>query len=608
MMYIKKFTFLKVERRRKMSKRKNAFRSVKKAKDTKGTVKRIWQYLKKENKKALWTVVFLVLVTSVLGILGPYFIGVAIDKYIAVKNLKGTINIIAILAIIYILTSIFTWIQTYIMVIVSQRTIKDIRGELFSKLQKLSLKFFDNNAHGDIMSRATNDIDNLNNALTQGVVEILTGIITIVGVIIAMFLLNPIMALSTLIIIPIMFFITKYLGKLTKKSFVERQQILGDLNGLIEETIGGQDIIALFNREEYVFNKFEEKNNMLKGKTTKAEILSGAMRPIMNFINNLGFALVVAIGGILTLKGMATIGIIASFVNYSRQFSRPLNQLASLYNTIQSAIAGGERVFEIIDEVPDIEDKDSAIEIESLKGEVDFINVNFEYKEDTPILKNINFQCNSGETIALVGPTGSGKTTIINLLTRFYDINNGDIKIDNLDIKEYNIKSLRNRVGVVLQDTYLFSGTIKDNIRYGRLDATDEEIIEAAKLANAHSFIKHLPKKYDTIVTSQGENLSHGQRQLLSIARVILSNPDILILDEATSNIDTRTELQIQKGLKNLMKGRTSFVIAHRLKTIEEADKILVIKNGEIIERGSHETLMQDQGFYHNLYVSQFKI
>ncbi|WP_129028419.1 ABC transporter ATP-binding protein [Clostridium tetani] len=591
-----------------MSKRKNAFRSVKKAKDTKGTVKRIWQYLKKENKKALWTVVFLVLVTSILGILGPYFIGVAIDKYIAVKNLKGTINIIAILAIIYILTSIFTWIQTYIMVIVSQRTIKDIRGELFSKLQKLSLKFFDNNAHGDIMSRATNDIDNLNNALTQGVVEILTGIITIVGVIIAMFLLNPIMALSTLIIIPIMFFITKYLGKLTKKSFVERQQILGDLNGLIEETIGGQDIIALFNREEYVFNKFEEKNNMLKGKTTKAEILSGAMRPIMNFINNLGFALVVAIGGILTLKGMATIGIIASFVNYSRQFSRPLNQLASLYNTIQSAIAGGERVFEIIDEVPDIEDKDSAIEIESLKGEVDFINVNFEYKEDTPILKNINFQCNSGETIALVGPTGSGKTTIINLLTRFYDINNGDIKIDNLDIKEYNIKSLRNRVGVVLQDTYLFSGTIKDNIRYGRLDATDEEIIEAAKLANAHSFIKHLPKKYDTIVTSQGENLSHGQRQLLSIARVILSNPDILILDEATSNIDTRTELQIQKGLKNLMKGRTSFVIAHRLKTIEEADKILVIKNGEIIERGSHETLMQDQGFYHNLYVSQFKI
>ncbi|QBD84164.1 ABC transporter ATP-binding protein [Clostridium tetani] len=591
-----------------MSKRKNAFRSVKKAKDTKGTVKRIWQYLKKENKKALWTVVFLVLVTSVLGILGPYFIGVAIDKYIAVKNLQGTIYIIAILAIIYILTSIFTWIQTYIMVIVSQRTIKDIRGELFSKLQKLSLKFFDNNAHGDIMSRATNDIDNLNNVLTQGVVEILTGIITIVGVIIAMFLLNPIMALSTLIIIPIMFFITKYLGKLTKKSFVERQQSLGDLNGLIEETIGGQDIIALFNREEYVFNKFEEKNNMLKGKTTKAEILSGAMRPIMNFINNLGFALVVAIGGILTLKGMATIGIIASFVNYSRQFSRPLNQLASLYNTIQSAIAGGERVFEIIDEVPDIEDKDSAIEIESLKGEVDFINVNFEYKEDTPILKNINFQCNSGETIALVGPTGSGKTTIINLLTRFYDINNGDIKIDNLDIKEYNIKSLRNRVGVVLQDTYLFSGTIKDNIRYGRLDATDEEIIEAAKLANAHSFIKHLPKKYDTIVTSQGENLSHGQRQLLSIARVILSNPDILILDEATSNIDTRTELQIQKGLKNLMKGRTSFVIAHRLKTIEEADKILVIKNGEIIERGSHETLMQDQGFYHNLYVSQFKI
>ncbi|WP_146674880.1 ABC transporter ATP-binding protein [Clostridium cochlearium] len=591
-----------------MSKRKNAFRSVKKAKNTKGTVKRIWEYLKKENKKALWTVMLLVLITSVLGVLGPYFIGVAIDDYISVKDVPGAIKIILILAIIYVLTAIFTWLQTYIMVIVSQRTIKDIRAELFSKLQKLSLKFFDNNAHGDIMSRATNDIDNLNNALTQSVIQILSSILTIIGVTVAMFLLNPIMALATFIIIPIMFFITKYLGRLTKKSFIERQESLGDLNGLIEETIGGQDIITLFSREEYVFNKFEEKNNKLRTTTTTAEILSGAMRPLMNFINNLGFALVVAVGGVLTLKGMATVGIIASFVNYSRQFSRPLNQLASLYNTIQSAIAGGERVFEIIDEVPDIQDKDSAVKIETLKGEVDFKNVNFSYKEYTPVLKNINFQCNPGETIALVGPTGSGKTTIINLLTRFYDINDGNIKIDNLDIKEYSIKSLRRRVGVVLQDNYLFSGTIKDNIRYGRLDATDEEIIEAAKLANAHSFIKHLPKKYDTIVTSQGENLSHGQRQLLSIARVILSNPDILILDEATSNIDTRTELQIQKGLKNLMKGRTSFVIAHRLKTIEEADKILVIKNGEIIERGNHETLMEDEGFYHNLYVSQFKI
>ena len=591
-----------------MSKRKNAFQPIKKAKNTSGTVKRIWEYLKKENKKALWMVTFLVLVTSVLGVLGPYFIGIAIDKYIAVKDVSGTIKILLILGAIYLFTGLFTWLQTYIMVIVSQRTIKDIRGELFSKLQKLSLKFFDNNAHGDIMSRATNDIDNLNNALTQGVIQILTSILTIIGVTVAMFLLNPIMALATFIIIPIIFLITKYLGKLTKKAFIERQESLGDLNGLIEETIGGQDIIALFNREEYVFDKFEEKNNMLKGKTTRAEILSGAMGPIMNFINNLGFGLVVAVGGILTLRGAATVGVIASFVNYSRQFSRPLNQLANLYNTIQSAIAGGERVFQIIDEVPDIEDKDSAIQVESLKGEVDFKNVNFEYKEDTPILKNINFKCNSGETIALVGPTGSGKTTIINLLTRFYDINNGDIKIDNLDIKEYNIKSLRNRVGVVLQDTYLFSGTIKDNIRYGKLDATDEEIIEAAKLANAHSFIKHLPKKYDAMVTSQGENLSHGQRQLLSIARVILSNPDILILDEATSNIDTRTELQIQKGLKNLMKGRTSFVIAHRLKTIEEADEILVIKNGEIIERGNHDRLMNTEGFYHNLYVSQFKI
>ncbi|WP_291565386.1 ABC transporter ATP-binding protein [Clostridium sp. UBA2485] len=420
--------------------------------------------------------------------------------------------------------------------------------------------------------------------------------------------LNWIMAIVAFIIIPVIFLITRKLSKFTKDAFIERQETLGELNGFIEETIGGQEIIALFGQEEEVLDNFNVNNDNLKEASLKAEIYSGIMNPLMNFVNNLDFALVVAVGGFLTLKNLATIGVIATFVNYSRQFSRPLNQLATLYNTIQAAIAGGERVFEIMDEVPDIADNNDAKDIESLKGEVVFNDVSFGYNEEKMVLKNINLNAKPGESIALVGPTGSGKTTVINLLTRFYDINSGEIKIDGLDIKNYTIDSLRENIGVVLQDSFLFSGTIKDNIKYGRLEATDEEVIKAAKLANAHSFIDYLPDKYDTVVAAQGENLSQGQRQLISIARAILSNPNILVLDEATSNIDTRTELQIQEGLNNLMKGRTSFIIAHRLKTIEEASKIIVIKSGEIIERGNHKSLIESKGFYYELYTSQFKI
>lgn len=585
----------------------SGFDQVRRAKDAKGTLKRIWAYLSKQ-KKALTLVILLIIVTSILGILGSYLIGVTIDNYIINKNLDGTLKMLGIMAVVYISNSLLTWLQTYIMVIISQKTIKNIRADLFSKFQTLSLRFFDNHPHGELMSHVTNDIDNLNNALTQGVIQFLTSVLTIIGVTIAMLFLNWIMAIVAFIIIPVILLITRKLSRFTKDAFIRRQETLGELNGFIEETIGGQEIIALFGQEEEVFDNFKVSNDNLKEASLKAEIYSGIMNPLMNFVNNLDFALVVAVGGFLTLKNLATIGIIATFVNYARQFSRPLNQLATLYNTIQAAIAGGERVFKIMDEVPDIVDSNDAKDIESLKGEVVFNDVSFGYNEEKMVLKNINLNAKPGESIALVGPTGSGKTTVINLLTRFYDINSGEIKIDGLDIKSYTIDSLRENIGVVLQDSFLFSGTIKDNIKYGRLEATDEEVIEAAKLANAHSFIDYLPDKYDTIVAAQGENLSQGQRQLISIARALLSNPSILVLDEATSNIDTRTELQIQEGLNNLMKGRTSFIIAHRLKTIEEASKIIVIKSGEIIERGNHKSLIESKGFYYELYTSQFKI
>ncbi|WP_454055073.1 ABC transporter ATP-binding protein [Clostridium sp. Marseille-Q7071] len=594
-------------RRVNMANNSSGFDQVKRAKNAKGTLKRIWAYLNKQ-KKALTLVILLIIITSILGILGSYLIGVTIDNYIINKNLNGTLKMLGIMAVVYISNALLTWLQTYIMVIISQKTIKNIRADLFSKFQTLSLRFFDNHPHGELMSHVTNDIDNLNNALTQGVIQFLTSVLTVIGVTIAMLSLNWIMAIVAFIIIPVIFLITRKLSKFTKDAFIERQETLGELNGFIEETIGGQEIIALFGQEEEVLDNFNVNNDNLKEASLKAEIYSGIMNPLMNFVNNLDFALVVAVGGFLTLKNLATIGVIATFVNYSRQFSRPLNQLATLYNTIQAAIAGGERVFEIMDEVPDIADNNDAKDIESLKGEVVFNDVSFGYNEEKMVLKNINLNAKPGESIALVGPTGSGKTTVINLLTRFYDINSGEIKIDGLDIKNYTIDSLRENIGVVLQDSFLFSGTIKDNIKYGRLEATDEEVIKAAKLANAHSFIDYLPDKYDTVVAAQGENLSQGQRQLISIARAILSNPNILVLDEATSNIDTRTELQIQEGLNNLMKGRTSFIIAHRLKTIEEASKIIVIKSGEIIERGNHKSLIESKGFYYELYTSQFKI
>lgn len=571
-----------------------------KAKNQRATLFRIWHYVK-QQKIGMFLAIFFVVASTFLSLAGPYLIGHIIDDYIMKKDIDGTIRLGIVLAVIFTVASILTWLQTYVMIHVAMKTIRTLRLELFHKLQTLTLRFFDQRALGDLMSRVTNDIDNLNTALAQSVTQIVSSILTVIGVSIAMFTLSWQLAIVTLIIIPLIVFTTKQIIKRSSKNYAARQRDLGRLNGYIEEMITGAEVLMLFGKEQQTIDTFHQQNENLRNSAQRAEITSGLLGPINNFMNNLGLAVVIGTGAFLAVKSIITVGIIAAFVTYTRQFFRPLNQLSNLLNTFQSAIAGAERVFEILDEPSEVADQPHAIEAASLNGDVIFQQVSFSYEPNKPVLKNIHFHAKAGETIALVGPTGSGKTTIINLLTRFYDVDQGEILIDGHNIEHYQMATIRQRVGVVLQDTYLFSGTIRENIRFGKLDATDEEVVEAAKIANAHHFIKYLPAQYDTPVQAGGANLSQGQRQLIAIARAILENADILILDEATSSVDTQTEVDIQKGLQHLMQGRTSFVIAHRLKTIENADQILVIQQGEIVEQGNHQTLMQQQGIYRHL-------
>ncbi|MFB2517740.1 ABC transporter ATP-binding protein [Lysinibacillus sp. OTC-L20] len=571
-----------------------------KAKNQRETLSRVWHYVK-QQKIGLFFSIFFVIASTFLSLAGPYMIGHIIDDYIMKKDIDGTIRLGILLAVIFSVASILTWLQTYVMIHVAMKTIRTLRLELFQKLQTLTLRFFDQRALGDLMSRVTNDIDNLNTALVQSVTQIVSSILTVIGVSIAMFTLSWQLAIVTLIIIPLIVFTTKQIIKRSSKNYAARQRDLGKLNGYIEEMITGSEVLTLFGREQQTIDTFHQQNENLRNSAQRAEITSGLLGPINNFMNNLGLAIVIGTGAFLAVKSIVTVGIIAAFVTYTRQFFRPLNQLSNLLNTFQSAIAGAERVFEILDEPSEVADKPNAIKTASLKGDVVFKQVSFSYEPNKPVLKNIDFHAKAGETFALVGPTGSGKTTIINLLTRFYDVDQGEILIDGHNIEHYQMATIRQRVGVVLQDTYLFSGTIRENIRFGKLDAIDEEVVEAAKIANAHHFIKYLPAQYETPVQAGGANLSQGQRQLIAIARAILENADILILDEATSSVDTQTEVDIQKGLQHLMQGRTSFVIAHRLKTIENADQILVIQQGEIVEQGNHQELMQQQGIYRHL-------
>lgn len=577
-----------------------------KAKDTRGTLKRLWSYLG-IYKLSLIAVIIIVCVTTALTLMGPYLIGYAIDHFIVTVDLEGLARVIGLMIVIYLLSALTTWLQNYIMIGISQKAIREIRNDMFEKFQSLSLGYFDRHSTGDLMSRLVNDVQTISNTISQSVTQFISSLLTVVGVVIVMFMINWRLALITTLTVPVVIFLIKKVASRTRKGFKAQQENLGVLNGIIEESISGQKIIKAYGHESEVIDEFESANDTFKKSAVQAQIFAGVVGPMMNAINNMNYAIVVGSGGLMAAYGYATVGTIASFMTYSKQFSRPINQIASLYNTIQAAIASAERVFELMDETPEIMDTENAIIKDRIKGDVQFNDVHFGYMKDVKVLKDVNIDVQAGQTIALVGPTGSGKTTIINLLTRFYDVNKGDIKIDGIDIRDMSKEHLRQRLGIVLQDTYLFSGTVKENILYGKLDATDEEVCEAARLANADQFIHRLPHGYDTVLTEEGSNLSQGQRQLISIARVILANSDILILDEATSNVDTRTEMHIQEAMLELTKGRTSFVIAHRLKTIQNADMILVVKDGEIIERGSHETLLKLEGFYHNMYTSQFK-
>jgi len=580
---------------------------VEHAKDKRSTLYRLWGYLRRQ-RTAVTLAALLVAVNTFLALLGPYFLTKAIDDYILPGDLPGLARLCGVMLGIYALNSLFTWLQAYIMAGAAQRTVRDLRADLFDNLQTLSLRFFDQRAHGDLMSRLSNDVENVNVVLAESATQLVSGLLSLVGVAAIMLWLNPRLALVSLIALPLMMLLLmRWVAPRTRSGYRAQQATLGTLNGLIEETVTGQRVVKAYSREQKVMTEFAVANAELRHASTRAQIYGGFMGPLINFVNNIGLAIVAGVGGWMALQGLATVGSIAGFINYSRQFSRPLNEIATLYNSIQSAIAGAERVFAIIDEEPDLVDAPDAQSLPQIKGDVVFDNVSFGYNANAPVLKGVNLHAKPGEIIALVGPTGAGKTTIVNLLTRFYDIDSGRITIDGLDLRQLRKDDLRRQLGIVLQDTFLFSGTVMENIRYGRLDATDEEVMAAAKLANADPFIHRLQQGYATPLSERGNNLSQGQRQLLSIARAILAAPRILILDEATSSVDTRTEQHIQEAMRRLMMGRTSFVIAHRLSTIREANQILVINHGEIIERGTHTGLLAQQGFYYNLYHSQFR-
>ena len=571
------------------------------------TVLRLWRYLRRQRLALVLTVIMVIIATS-LNLLGPYLMGVAIDQYIIPGDLAGLARIVLIMLSAYAISSLLTWLQSYVMAGASQRTVSDLRTDLFNKMQTLDLRFFDQRAHGDLMSRLTNDIENVNAVLSESIVQLVSGALTLVTVAIAMILLNPWLAAVTLITVPtLMIFLTRWIASHTGEGFRRQQAQLGTLNGLIEETVTGQRVVVAYSREQTALAQFSTSNMALREAATHAQVYAGFIGPTMNFVSNTGLTIVAAVGGWLAVQGLASVGNIATFINYSRQFGRPLNEIANLYNTILSAVAGAERVFAILDEEPRLQDAPDAKPLARIRGDIHFDDVSFAYTPGTPVLEHISFHAKPGQIIALVGPTGAGKTTIVNLLTRFYDIDAGQISIDGQDIRTLKIDDLRRQVGLVLQDTFLFAGTVMDNIRYGRLEATDEEVKAAATLANADPFIQRLPQGYDTPLSERANNLSQGQRQLLAIARAVLADPSILILDEATSSVDTRTEQHIQEAMLRLMQGRTSFVIAHRLSTIRNADLILVINHGEAIERGTHQELLAQQGFYHHLYTSQFR-
>jgi ATP-binding cassette subfamily B protein len=590
---------------------------VQKARDFKGTLKRLLGYFMPQKYRLLAVLVTAV-ISTIFTIVGPKILGLATTKLFdgLLQKLRGVPgagvdftyirNILLFLGVLYIISALFQYIQQYIMAGVAQKTVYTLRQQVEAKLTRLPLKFFDARTHGEILSRAVNDMDNISNTLQQSLTQLITSVVTIVGVIVMMLTISPLLSLVVVITLPLSILVTTWIAKRSQTYFAGQQKALGILNGHVEEMYTGHKIVKAFGHEGQSIAEFNELNEKLYDSGWRAQFVSGMIMPLMNSIGNLGYVFVAVIGGIMVTKGAIDIGNVQAFIQYARQFTMPITQLASITNIIQSTIASAERVFELLDEQEEVPEAAHAKVIDQPKGEVQFQHIKFGYTEDVPLIEDMNIDVKEGQTIAIVGPTGAGKTTLVNLLMRFYDINDGKILVDGVGITELKRGNLRRMFGMVLQDTWLFNGSIRENIAYGREGATEGEIIQAAKAAQADHFIRTLPESYNTVLNQEATNISQGQKQLLTIARAFLADPAILILDEATSSVDTRTEILIQKAMGELMKGRTSFVIAHRLSTIRDADLILVMNHGSIIEKGTHEELLAQGGFYANLYNSQF--
>ena len=589
---------------------------VEKAKDFKGSIGKLLAYMGRYK----YTVVLVMLLaggSTILTVLGPKVMGKATTALVEgltnkIAKTGGIdfsyiVKILLFTLLLYLGSAAFTFVQGWLMTGISQKMCYRMRKDISEKINRMPMKYFESRTYGEVLSRITNDVDTLGMSLNQSVTMIITSVFTIVGVFVMMMTISPLMTLIALVILPVSAALMGLVIKKSQKYFKTQQEYLGHINGQVEEVYGGHNVIKVFNKEEETLKSFDETNDVLYRSAWKSQFLSGLMQPIMMFVGNLGYVGVAITGGIMAIHGRITIGNIQAFIQYVKQFTQPVQQIAQVINQVQSMAAASERVFEFLEEEEEQQTVEHPVTLEQVQGYVSFDHVKFGYKEDQTIIKDFSAEVKPGQKIAIVGPTGAGKTTMVKLLMRFYDVNSGAIKVDGHDIRDFDRRKLRDAFGMVLQDTWLFKGTIMENIRYGRLDATDEEVIAAAKAAHAHRFIMTLPGGYDMELNEDASNVSQGQKQLLTIARAILADNPILILDEATSSVDTRTEVRIQKAMDNLMKGRTSFVIAHRLSTIKDADLIFVMKDGDIIEQGTHEELLAQKGFYADLYNSQFE-
>ncbi|MFC6402846.1 ABC transporter ATP-binding protein [Mammaliicoccus sciuri] len=581
----------------------NPTKKKKRARDTKGTLLNIWKLID-EKRIQLIIVILMIICSSILSLVGPFLIGHIIDTKIISKELNGLPQYIILLAIVYVMLSVTSYIGSFMMVSIAQRTVYLLRNQLFKHFQTLPVAYYDQKQHGELMSRMQNDIENVSQVLNSSFIQFTSSVVTLIGTLSIMLYLSPLLTLLTVIIIPIMFISLRWITARTSVLYALRQKQFGIMNGYIEEIVNGQTVVKAFSQEKYVIDTFNEKAKDVREYSFWSITFGGLIPKVMNYLNNLSFAIVAGIGGILALNQTAgvTVGVIVIFAEYARQFTRPLSDLANQFNTVLSAIAGAERVFDIMDEPSEKDDKE-AQDYQNINGEIEFEHVEFKYdpNQKVPTIKDLSFKINNGESVALVGATGAGKTTIVQLILHYYEVNKGRILIDGIPINKITRESLRSSIGVVLQDSYLFDGTIKDNIMYGTPNATYEEVVEAAKKANAHDFIEALENGYDTVLKGESGSLSQGEKQLISIARCLLQDPKILLLDEATSSIDTVTEIKIQEALDTLMQGRTSVIIAHRLNTVKKADLVFVLSHGELIESGSQDALIEQQGIYYHM-------